>query len=73
MDFKFRGDRKIMEAKVHKDFLKNNKIKKCLVCNKTFKLGEIIWLVTLQEPKYKDEIINSIAIPIHYVCHFKEK
>lgn len=61
-----------MEGIVHKEFLKNNRIKKCLICNKSFKLKEKIWLVALQEPKYKDEIINSIAIPVHYNCHFKE-
>ena len=58
------------EFKVNKSLI-NSKHKKCLVCEKEFKLGEKIVLAPIQG--VKEGWGSVIAIPIHSKCYWVKK
>ena len=58
------------EYNVNEAVLKGE-FKKCLVCNKKFKLKEKIVLVPIQEPR--KGYASVMCIPIHKCCYFMEK
>ncbi|MHA1868704.1 MAG: hypothetical protein ACTSXD_11725 [Candidatus Heimdallarchaeaceae archaeon] len=47
------------------------KFKKCLICNKRFKVGEKIVLVPIQEPT--TGWTSIMCIPVHSKCYWVKK
>jgi len=58
------------EYKVNEPLLRG-KFKKCLVCDKKFKLKEKIVLVPIQKPR--QGWASAVCVPIHSECYWIEK